>query len=411
MKKIRKGALCCILLLAIIISSIPMNKEIIKASSDSYLSVRGVDLSSIIAFEKSGQKFYYEDGKQGDIFDILKNSGVNYIRVRVWNNPYDTETGLGYGGGNNDIWKAIEIGKRATEKGMKVFVDFQYSDFWADPAKQYAPKEWKNYSNSKKISSIYQFTFSSLKTLIDSGINVGMVQIGNETNGSMCGMGGLYDGVWNLTSGVGDGLKSGCNAVNDINKYYGYSDSKKILRVLHFTDPTTTSEWYAEQVRNVGVDYDVLSVSAYPFWFGHASDLASTLKNISVKYNKKVMVAETAYPYTFNNADDTVNNIGSKEDMTYCDYPIICMDDNICINVLNSLRKYKVRIPKDIKIASFYNSQILDEYYPSISCVNLDIMKLAHTASDVLYGLLCGKSREKRIIQGYSILLKESTKV
>ena len=141
MKKIRKGALCCILLLAIIISSIPMNKEIIKASSDSYLSVRGVDLSSIIAFEKSGQKFYYEDGKQGDIFDILKNSGVNYIRVRVWNNPYDTETGLGYGGGNNDIWKAIEIGKRATEKGMKVFVDFQYSDFWADPAKQYAPKE------------------------------------------------------------------------------------------------------------------------------------------------------------------------------------------------------------------------------------------------------------------------------
>lgn len=299
MKKIRKGALCCILLLAIIISSIPMNKEIIKASSDSYLSVRGVDLSSIIAFEKSGQKFYYEDGKQGDIFDILKNSGVNYIRVRVWNNPYDTETGLGYGGGNNDIWKAIEIGKRATEKGMKVFVDFQYSDFWADPAKQYAPKEWKNYSNSKKISSIYQFTFSSLKTLIDSGINVGMVQIGNETNGSMCGMGGLYDGVWNLTSGVGDGLKSGCNAVNDINKYYGYSDSKKILRVLHFTDPTTTSEWYAEQVRNVGVDYDVLSVSAYPFWFGHASDLASTLKNISVKYNKKVMVAETAYPYTF----------------------------------------------------------------------------------------------------------------
>ena len=73
MKKIRKGALCCILLLAIIISSIPMNKEIIKASSDSYLSVRGVDLSSIIAFEKSGQKFYYEDGKQGDIFQNIKN--------------------------------------------------------------------------------------------------------------------------------------------------------------------------------------------------------------------------------------------------------------------------------------------------------------------------------------------------
>lgn len=83
---------------------------------------------------------------------------------------------------------------------------------------------------------------------------------------------------------------------------------------------------------------------------------------------------------------------------------IICMDDNICINVLNSLRKYKVRIPKDIKIASFYNSQILDEYYPSISCVNLDIMKLAHTASDVLYGLLCGKVEKKNYTRVFDII-------
>lgn len=110
--------------------------------------IRGVDISSVMAFEQSGRKFYYSNGTEGDIFDILKDAGVNYIRVRVWNDPYDTQTHKGYGGGNNDISKAIAIGQRATAHGMKLLVDFHYSDFWADPAKQYAPKAWKDYTPS-----------------------------------------------------------------------------------------------------------------------------------------------------------------------------------------------------------------------------------------------------------------------
>lgn len=322
MKKFRR-VFSSMLVMIMLISMLFCSEMPVKAEeTNSYLQVRGVDISSIMAFENSGAQFYYQNGTQGDIFDILSDAGVNYVRVRVWNNPYDTGTGIGYGGGNNDIWKAISIGQRATNKGMKVYVDFQYSDFWADPAKQYAPKEWQNYTNDQKVSAIYTFTYDSLKMLIDAGVDVGMVQIGNETNGALCGMGGLYDDVWNLTTGVGDALKSGCNAVRDINSYYGYTGDQAILRVLHFTDPTTTAEWYAQQAANVGVEYDVFSVSAYPFWFGHASDLETTLKRVALTYGKKVMVAETAYPYTFNNADTTSNNIGSTNDMTYCDYSV-----------------------------------------------------------------------------------------
>lgn len=284
--------------------------------------IRGVDISSIMAFEQSGRKFYYSNGVQGDMFDILKEAGVNYIRVRLWNDPYDTQTQKGYGGGNNDISKAIAIGQRAKAHGMKLLVDFHYSDFWADPAKQYAPKAWKDYTPSQKADAVYDFTYNSLSALLSSGVDVGMVQIGNETMGTMAGMGGLYDGVWNLTTGVGAAMQKGCEAVNAVNGRYGLNGERAILKALHFTDPNTTASWYAEQAAARGIDYDVFAVSAYPFWHGSPDDLAVTLKNIAKTYNKKVMVAETAYPYTFANADSTGNNVRSKSDMSYCGYDV-----------------------------------------------------------------------------------------
>ena len=111
---------------------------------------------------------------------------MNYIRIRVWNNPYDAN-GNGYGGGNNDLDKAVRMGQWATRAGMKVLIDFHYSDFWADPAKQQAPKAWSNYTIDQKEAAVEEFTRSSLVTLIDAGVDVGMVQVGNETNGHICG--------------------------------------------------------------------------------------------------------------------------------------------------------------------------------------------------------------------------------
>lgn len=104
----------------------------------------GCDLSSLIAQENSGVVFYNEKGDIQDPVKTLADNGVNMVRVRVWNNPYD-ENGNGYGGGNCDTDNAIAIGKRATECKMAVFIDFHYSDFWTDPSKQMCPKAWGEY--------------------------------------------------------------------------------------------------------------------------------------------------------------------------------------------------------------------------------------------------------------------------
>ena len=280
---------------------------------------RGVDISAVTALENSGVAYKYLDGTSGDIFDILAGAGVNYVRIRIWNNPYDSSSPYkGYGGGNCDLYNAKVLGKRATDAGMKVFIDFHYSDFWADPEKQFAPKAWSSYSLAYKKDAVYNFTYDSLKELLNYGVNVGMVQIGNETNGSMCGVGGLYDGTWDLSSGVAALMQQGCYAVDDINSAYG----KSILKVIHFTDLLTNGEWYAKCLYNQGVDYDVFATSFYPMWHGTTSDLATTLTNIATTYNKKVMVAETAYPYTYTNSDSEGNNIGSSSSMNYTNYSV-----------------------------------------------------------------------------------------
>ncbi len=148
-----KKKLLSIALLGIFISQLPISvqaEESTAIESDIYVQkvenlsddfIMGVDVSSVISLEQSGVKFYGWDGQEQDIFATLKESGVNYIRVRVWNDPYNAD-GNGYGGGNNDLAKAVEIGKRAAAQGMKLLVDFHYSDFWADPAKQKTPKAW-----------------------------------------------------------------------------------------------------------------------------------------------------------------------------------------------------------------------------------------------------------------------------
>lgn len=281
--------------------------------------MRGVDVSAVRALESSGAQFYYPDGTTGDFFAILAGAGVNYVRIRIWNNPYDANSPYkSYGAGNCDLYNAKILGKRATDAGMKVFIDFHYSDFWADPAKQFAPKAWASYSLNYKKDALYNFTYDALDELLRYGVDIGMVQIGNETNGSMAGVGGLYDGVWNLSSGVAELMQQGCYAVDDINSAYGTS----MLKVLHFTDFLTNGEWYAQCLNNLGVDYDVFATSFYPMWHGSTSDLANLLTKIATTYNKKVLVAEVAYPYTYTNYDSEGNNVGNASSMNYANYAV-----------------------------------------------------------------------------------------
>ena len=126
--------------------------------------IRGMDVSSVISLENAGVTFKSESGGERDLFALLAENGVNYIRVRIWNDPRDS-SGNGYGGGNCDVETAAQIGKRAAAYGMKLLADFHYSDFWADPAKQKAPKAWEHMTVAQKETALYRYTLDSLNTI------------------------------------------------------------------------------------------------------------------------------------------------------------------------------------------------------------------------------------------------------
>ena len=184
---------------------------------------RGMDASAVLALENSGVKYYNFDGEEQDVFMTLAQAGVNYIRLRVWNDPYD-ENGNGYGGGNNDVATAIALGQRATKYGMKVCIDFHYSDFWADPKKQFVPKAWEGMDIEEKSDALYNFTLESLTQLLDAGVDVGMVQIGNEINN---GMSGETD-----VANVRKLLAAGSKAVREA----AANSGKEILVAVHYTN-------------------------------------------------------------------------------------------------------------------------------------------------------------------------------
>lgn len=285
--------------------SVKAGINVTKVEGISEDTIKGVDISSIISLEESGVKFYNFDNKEQDIFKTFSEAGANYVRVRVWNDPYDSDKN-GYGGGNNDLEKAIEIGQRATANNMKVLIDFHYSDFWADPAKQKAPKSWKNYTLEEKEKAVYEYTKDSLKKLINAGVDVGMVQIGNETNSEFVGERG-----WDNMSKL---FNAGSKAVRDINE--------DILVALHFTNPEKVGnyEGISKKLNTYNVDYDVFASSYYPFWHGTLDNLTTQLKNIADKYGKKVMVAETSYTYTAEDGDGHGNTSPSSGQTL--DYPI-----------------------------------------------------------------------------------------
>lgn len=256
--------------------------------------IRGMDVSSVLSLEASGVRFSDHRGAEQDIFRILADNGVNYIRVRVWNDPFNAQ-GRGYGGGNSDVSAACKIGARAARYGMKLLVDFHYSDFWADPGKQKAPKAWSGMTVSQKSEAIYDYTYNSLKEISASGADIGMAQIGNEIN---TGIAGEYD-----IDDVAELLKSGIRAVKDFDG--------SVLTAVHFTDPEKTDyiKSLADRLGDYDVDYDVFALSYYPYWHGSLDNLTHVLSYVADTYGKYAMVAETSYANTLEDTDGHANTV------------------------------------------------------------------------------------------------------
>ena len=269
----------------------------------------GMDVSSVLAEEASGVKYHDFDGSEADLFRVLADSGINMIRVRIWNHPYD-DRGNGFGGGNCDTAAAVEIGKRAAACGLKLIADFHYSDFWADPGKQMVPRAWAGMEIEEKTQAVYEYTLDCLRQLKEAGADVGMVQTGNETNGALCG-----EKTWMNIAFLMD---AGARAVREV-----YPEA---LVALHFANPENADSYrtYAKKMdyyeKNGLIHYDVFATSYYPYWHGTLDNLAAVLTEIAETYGKKVMVMETSYAFTGEDTDFSGNTVGDGGSVVK-DYP------------------------------------------------------------------------------------------
>lgn len=272
--------------------------------------IKGADVSIMPELEQNGTKFY-DNGIEQDGLTILKNHGVNWIRVRIWNNPYVVGP-EGVGGGNTDEAKAIEMAKRAKALGMKVLVDFHYSDFWVDPGQQKKPDAWKNDSGDKLVDDVYAYTAKIMQDFNAQGVTPDMVQVGNELNNGM---------LWpeaQLTEDNPNGYKflakllnAGLQAVHDNDK------DNKVKTMIHLAgvDVNLYHTFFDNLiVKNKVNDFDIIGMSFYPFWHGTMDDLKNTMNDVSAKYNKDVIAVETAFGYTLEDADFEKNNFGTNEE-------------------------------------------------------------------------------------------------
>ena len=268
-------------------------------------AIRGVDVSSYTVLKKAGVKYYNFNGEEESLIKILADNGVNYIRIRVWNDPYN-EKGETYGGGACDIESGLEIAREAAKYNMKLLVDFHYSDFWADPQNQVIPKAWKKDANDqeKMAQHVYGYTKEVIEKFQETGIEIGMVQVGNEITKGMLGI--STDSGKNVENSkiVNKYLAKGCQAVRDI--------APNALIALHLETQnidkyrTIMNGWERDNV-----DYDILGTSHYAYWWNTTGTLEKVLE-LAQEYGKFVTVLETAWVNTTKDADGTPNNISDN---------------------------------------------------------------------------------------------------
>lgn len=268
----------------------------------------GADLSYVNEMEDFGAAYKDFSGVKKDPYEIFSEAGTNIVRLRLWHHP----TWTNYSN-YNDVKKSIQ---RAKAKGMQVLLDFHYSDTWTDPDKQEIPAAWVSEINNTTALGelLYQYTYQTLTDLADAGLLPDIVQVGNEINPMILQKGALQWPIdWTRNAAL---LNKGIKAVRDISLKY----DREIGVMLHIAQPEN-GLWWFEQATAAGVtDYDWIGLSYYPIWSTYTlSTVATPLKTLINTCKKRLMIVETAYPFTLENAD-SANNI-LNEDALIPGYP------------------------------------------------------------------------------------------
>lgn len=248
--------------------------------------VKGMDLSTLIELEKCGAK-YYDDGQEADILDIMKKYDVDTIRIRIWNDPW-SESGESYGAGENDVKTSLAIAKRVTDAGFGVLLNFHYSDFWADPGKQFKPKAWAEFGVEELEQAVYDFTVDTMKCFKENGVNITMVQVGNELSNGLLWPEGKVPNYDNIAKFVNAGIRGVRNVDTEV---------PIMIHLDNGGNNNLYREWF-DHFMERGEAFDLIGLSYYPFWHGTLDMLTNNMNDIAKRYGKDLIVAEVSMGYT-----------------------------------------------------------------------------------------------------------------
>ncbi len=268
------------------------------------LSIFGADVSSLKKSEDYGGIYRTADGKPRDALQILRSEGMNWARLRVWVDPAD---------GYHDKDELLAMAKRIKRSQMKLLVDLHYSDTWADPGHQTKPAAWQDLPFDQLKQAVYDHTFDICHSLKQQNTLPAMVQIGNELNAGMLWPDGH---TWNPPNwdNLAQLLTAGYDAVK------ACSPKTKVMIHLANGGDNGLYRWWFDSITARGVPFDVIGVSFYSYWHGSLADLQYNLNDITARYNKDVIVVETAYPFTLAD-DDGWENIINLESELAAGYP------------------------------------------------------------------------------------------
>ena len=253
--------------------------------------ILGVDVSTYLEEIEKGAK-YYDNGVLINPLKDLHDNGVDCMRIRLWNNPYD-EKGVPYLAGTCDLDNFLKLSHLAKSLGYGILLDFHYSDFWADPGKQMIPKAWRGFSLEQMVEEVYTYTKETLQKIKAEGITLDYIQIGNEiTNGILWPIGRLTEkeGERGNYSSLCALLSAGARACRE------ESDAKLILHLERSHDQQVYTEFFTN-MEKYGVDYDIIGASYYPYWHGTPDQFFANMENCK-KFGKPRMVMELGYGFT-----------------------------------------------------------------------------------------------------------------
>lgn len=302
--------------------------------------IKGADVSALLEIEDYGGIFKENDNPK-DALEIFRDHGINYIRLRIWHTP-----NTGY----CDLGKTLLMASRIKNLGLKLLLDIHYSDSWADPGHQTKPTAWQNLSFQELKDSVYLYNYNLISALKDQSTLPDIVQIGNEITCGVLWDDGRVCDQFNTTqqwTQLGELINEGIRGVNES---LAPGDSIKIMIHIDRGGDNTGSRWFFDNLLAQNVDFDIIGLSYYPWWQGTLNDLELNVNDLAQRYDKEIIIVETAYPWTLDWYDNTHNIVGEPGQL-HQGYPATVEGQT---NFLNDLFNLIMDIPDNKGIGLFY---------------------------------------------------------